>query len=204
MLDKFRRERVDHFYGACFIQNHVMVVMESAPCGPLVDCIKKRREPDDRIKTKLMLDAVRGLEYLHVNEFLHTDIKRDNVLVFSLDGVVDVFGKLTDFGSSRNINLLMTNMTFTKGVGTPTYMAPEILNKEKYKNAADVFLFGVMLYECFQWARRTGRRSSSIPGTLCHSSTLENAKPDLLVCETMPRSACRSAPSPALVSPSEF
>ena len=65
--------------------------------------------------------------------------------------MLDVNGKLTDFGSSRNINLLMTNMTFTKGVGSPTYMAPEVLNKEKYKSAADVFSFGVMLYECFTW-----------------------------------------------------
>ena len=45
----------------------------------------------------------------------------------------------------------MTNMTFTNGVGSPTYMAPEVLNKAKYKKAADVFSFGVMMYECFKW-----------------------------------------------------
>ena len=93
----------------------------------------------------------KGLECLHRNGVLHRDIKPDNVLVFSFDLVLDVNGKLTDFGSSRNINLLMTNMTFTKGVWTPTYMAPEVLNKEKYKKAADVFSFGVMLYQCIVW-----------------------------------------------------
>ena len=98
-----------------------------------------------------MRSAARGLEYLHANGVLHRDIKPDNVLVFSLDEVISVNGKLTDFGSSRNINMLMTNMTFTKGVGSPTYMAPQVLNKEKYKKTADVYLFGVTMYECFMW-----------------------------------------------------
>ena len=63
-----------------------------------------------------MLDAARVLEYLHANGIMHRDIKPDNVLVFSLDEELTVNGKLTDFGSSRNINMLRTNMTFTKGV----------------------------------------------------------------------------------------
>ena len=151
MLDKFRCDQMVHFYGACFIPNHVMMVTEYAPCGSLADCIKKRQEPSEGVKVKLMLDAAKGLAYLHSNGILHRDIKPDNVLVFSLDEVMTVNGKLTDFGSSRNVNMLMTNMTFTKGVGTPTYMAPEILNKEKYKKPADVFSFGVMLFECFKW-----------------------------------------------------
>ena len=151
MLDKFRCDQIVHFYGACVIPNHIMMVTEFAPCGSLADSSKKRSEPSDNIKAKLMLDAARGLAYLHGNGILHRDIKPDNVLVFSLDEVLTVNGKLTDFGSSRNVNLLMTNMTFTKGIGTPNYMAPEILNKEKYKKAADVYSFGVMLFECFKW-----------------------------------------------------
>ena len=71
-----------------------------------------------------MLDTAKGLTYLHTNGILHLDIKPDNVLVFSLDEIITVNGKRTDFGSIRNVNTLMTNMTFTKGVGTPVYMAP--------------------------------------------------------------------------------
>ena len=118
-LNKSRRDQLFHFFRACTSPNHVMLVTEFAPCGSLWDCIKKRAEPDDRVKAKVMLDAARGLAYLHSNGILHRDIKPHNILVFSLDDIITVNGKLTDFGSSRNINMGTTEMTFTKGIGTP-------------------------------------------------------------------------------------
>ena len=66
-----------------------------------------------------MLDAALGLAYLHAKGVLHRDIKPDNVLVFALDEVLAVNEKLTDFGSSQNVNTLMTDMTFTLRVGSP-------------------------------------------------------------------------------------
>ena len=151
MLDKFRCDQIVHFYGACVVPDHVMLVTEFAPCGSLMDCIKARAAPPKRITAKVLLDAARGLAYLHANGILHRDIKPDNVLVFSLDDIITVNGKLTDFGSSRNINAMMTNMTFTKGIGTPVYMAPEILDRQKYKTPADMYSFGVTMYAAFRW-----------------------------------------------------
>ena len=110
-----------------------------------------------------MLDAAKGLEYLHANGVLHRDIKPDNVLVFALDEVIGVNGKLTDFGSSRNINALMTNMTFTKGIGSPNYMAPEILNQEKYKKPADIFSFAITMLETLKWAPAYPRADFKFP-----------------------------------------
>ncbi|ELP89915.1 protein serine/threonine kinase, putative [Entamoeba invadens IP1] len=151
MLDKFRNDFVIHFYGACYIPSHICMVTEFAEHGSLADMIYKEKEIDLKMKIKFMLDCGRGVAYLHENGILHRDIKPDNILVITLEKNIKANGKLTDFGSSRNINMLMTNMTFTKGVGTPKYMAQEILNKQHYKKSADVFSLAVTFYETLVW-----------------------------------------------------
>ncbi|EMD47540.1 serine/threonine kinase, putative [Entamoeba histolytica KU27] len=149
MLDKFRNDYIVHFYGAVFIPNKICMVMEFAEYGSLEDLIKKRSNNplSMELRMKIMLDAAKGIEYLHSNGILHRDIKPDNILVVSLEENIKVNGKLTDFGSARNVNLMLSNMTFTKGIGSPTYMAPEILNKKKYEKPADIYSFSISLYQ---------------------------------------------------------
>ncbi|ELP85451.1 protein serine/threonine kinase, putative, partial [Entamoeba invadens IP1] len=153
MLDKFRCDYIIHFYGACVIKSEFCLVTEYAEYGSLKDFILKESETkiSKQMKIKICIDASRGIQYLHSNGILHRDVKPDNILLVSLEYNLIANAKLTDFGTSRNINMLMTNMTFTKGVGTPIYMAPEILLKEKYKKSADIYSFGITLFECFGW-----------------------------------------------------
>ncbi|ELP89040.1 protein serine/threonine kinase, putative [Entamoeba invadens IP1] len=153
MLEKFRSEYIVYFYGAVLVRKRLAIVTEYAPYGSLMDLMKKKREAPicEKMKRKIVYDGTKGIMYLHMNDILHRDIKPDNLLVVSLESNIAVNAKLTDFGSSRNINMLMTNMTFTKGIGTPVYMAPEILNKQKYKKPADIFSFAITMYECFGW-----------------------------------------------------
>ena len=127
------------------------MVTEYATYGSLQDMIKKGKKIEKKMRVKILIDAARGIEYLHNNGILHRDIKPDNILVTTIDPKENVHGKLTDFGSSRNINLMMTNMTFTKAIGTPKYMSPEVLNKEKYTKSADVYSYAITMYECLNW-----------------------------------------------------
>ncbi|ELP86704.1 protein kinase domain containing protein, partial [Entamoeba invadens IP1] len=155
MLDKFRSDYIVHFYGAVFIPNKICMVTEFAQFGSLHDLMKHKKSEliENKIKIKIVLDAAYGISYLHSNGILHRDIKPDNILVVALDFDQKVNAKLTDFGSSRNINMMMTNMTFTKGIGTPVFMAPEVIMSQKYKISADVYSFAVTMYECFAWSR---------------------------------------------------
>ncbi|ELP84403.1 serine/threonine protein kinase HT1, putative [Entamoeba invadens IP1] len=165
MLDKFRSEYIVHFYGAVLIPNKICMVTEFAHFGSLQDLILNVNNEQIKMnmRLKMILDASEGILYLHENGILHRDIKPDNILVFSLDLNDKANAKLTDFGSARNINLLMTNMTFTKGIGTPKYMAPEILEGLKYTKSSDVFSFGITMYEVFGWCDAYPKQSFKFP-----------------------------------------
>ncbi|ELP92380.1 serine/threonine protein kinase, putative [Entamoeba invadens IP1] len=154
MLDKFRCDYIVHFYGAVFFPNKICMVTEFAEFGSVCDMLKNKdaKDVDMKLRIKMCFDAAKRLSYLHKNGILHRDIKPDNVLLFSLNPNDVVNGKLTDFGSSRNINMMMTNMTFTKGIGTPKYMAPEVLNKEKYKMPCDIYSLAISFFEIIGWA----------------------------------------------------
>ncbi|GAB1228268.1 hypothetical protein ENUP19_0389G0001 [Entamoeba nuttalli] len=153
MLDKFRDEYIIQFYGAVFIHNKICMVTEYAEYGSIQDIINKRNitEIPKKIRIKFLIDGAKGISYLHSNGILHRDIKPDNFLVVSLDDSIEVNCKLTDFGSARNINLMMTNMTFTKGIGTPKYMAPEVLNREHYKMQSDIYSFSITMLQVITW-----------------------------------------------------
>ncbi|EKE41936.1 hypothetical protein ENUP19_0082G0082 [Entamoeba nuttalli] len=153
MLDKFRSEYIVHFYGAVLIPTKVCMVTEFAKYGSVNDYKKKYKEKpfNRKLKIKVLIDAAKGISYLHNNGIIHRDIKPDNLLLFSLEYPATINAKLTDFGSSRNINMMMTNMTFTKAVGTPIFMAPEILNRKHYKMPADIYSFAITMLEIITW-----------------------------------------------------
>ncbi|ELP91924.1 protein serine/threonine kinase, putative [Entamoeba invadens IP1] len=153
MLDKFRSPYIVHFYGAVVIPNKICMVTEFAQYGSLQSLkdVNTKASEAYSIRYKLLLDASKGIEYLHNNEVLHRDIKPDNILVFSLVPNEKTNAKLTDFGSSRNINAFTQNKTFTKGIGTPIYMAPEVLQGIKYGYGADVYSFAITMFEIDVW-----------------------------------------------------
>jgi serine/threonine protein kinase len=84
---------------------------------------------------------VSGMIYIHSCEVIHRDLKPSNIL-FDDDHRV----RIADFGSSRLYEL---DITMTRSVGTPLYMAPEcfIGRSPKYTPKVDVFSFGLILYE---------------------------------------------------------
>ncbi|KAI0558227.1 Protein kinase [Gracilaria domingensis] len=89
---------------------------------------------------KLALGAARGLAYLHGQQppVLHLDLKTSNILISS-----GWDAKLGDFGLSRSIDNIENNWFY----GTMQYAAPEILEANKFTTAADVYSFGICLWE---------------------------------------------------------
>ncbi|OQR93375.1 protein kinase [Achlya hypogyna] len=89
-------------------------------------------------KRDVVANVAMGLAYLHERSIIHRDVKARNVLLDSTKGT-----KLTDFGVSK----IDVQATMTIGVGTYRWMAPEVLQENRYTIAADVYSFGVLMSE---------------------------------------------------------
>ena len=94
----------------------------------------------------------RGLDELHAREILHRDVKPSNVL---LDG--EGTAALTDFGLARAAD--STRLTADGQIlGTPHYLAPELIEGREATRQSDVYALGCVLYECLAGAPPFGDR----------------------------------------------
>ena len=141
-------------YFECFIKpptnkpGEMWIVMEYCEGGSMTDLIEAARGtmlPEDCIRA-VCASIVLGLEYLHgVANVCHRDIKCGNVLLTD-DGHV----KLADFGVSAELsNTMNKRKTF---VGSPYWMAPEVIRESHYDGRADVWSLGITAIEMAEGA----------------------------------------------------
>jgi hypothetical protein len=145
------------------------------------------------VQLQLALDIARGMEYIHGLHTLHRDLKSGNVLVTDTwRAKVADFGSMgsilgmqqrqqkggsavvpwseemasTRFGNSQTVQS-GSDLTLTRGIGTPLYMSPEVLRGDKYGQAADVWRY----VEVFFFLPILGERRGG--DSFTHSSTFE-------------------------------
>ena len=87
-----------------------------------------------------MKQLVEAIKYLHANKIVHRDLKPENILLAKA-GEDKI--KISDFGLSRIVGeqSLIQSM-----VGTPQYLAPEVLSAPEYNKSVDIWSLGVVLF----------------------------------------------------------
>ncbi|GBG71986.1 hypothetical protein CBR_g10925 [Chara braunii] len=152
VVDQFRAEvrtlcRVRHpnlilFMGFCTSPPNLCIVSEFMRKGSLYNILAKYGPMEPAKQMAVAIAVARGMTYLHSRNppIFHHDLKSPNILVDDLWRI-----KICDFGLARVKRHTRGVTSF--GSGTPAWMAPEVLLEEKYDESADVYSYGVVLWE---------------------------------------------------------
>ena len=141
ILKQIDNENVMKLYDVIDTPSNLYLVLEYINGINLLEIIKNEKYhflKEERAK-KIFLQVVKGISYCHKKNIFHRDIKLENILVLKDDTI-----KIIDFGFGIKCNKDTYQKLFC---GTPSYMPPEIVKKEKYIACySDIWSLGVLFY----------------------------------------------------------
>ncbi len=151
------------------------IVMEYCQYGDLNKCFKEQYHRVEREidRLDLMVQFLKGVEFLHRNNMVHRDLKPANILVTdNPDHPEQLIAKISDFGSSKVLDPENSTMYSTTAVGTKLFKAPEFfgLRKIEYTRKVDSFSAGLTCLAMLQPLDDRGKLHPRIEGELVDAS----------------------------------
>ena len=144
ILSKLDHPNIMKIYEVIESSKYYYILCELLTGGELFDLILKEQKFDEKTCAKYLRDLLSGIFYCHRNNFVHNDIKPENLLLESKEK--DAKLKLIDFGIARSFGKApLTGRFGTVIFNQKFYMAPEIFS-DKYNEKIDIWSAGVLLF----------------------------------------------------------
>ncbi|TRY94182.1 hypothetical protein DNTS_028356 [Danionella cerebrum] len=133
--------RVVNLHAVYETDHDIVLMLEFAAGGEIFDhCMSEELLPEVQV-TRLIRQMLEGIHLLHQSSVVHLDLKPQNILLTNLTPLGDI--KIVDFGLARRLG---SAGELREILGTPEYVAPEILNYEPITTATDLWSVGVITY----------------------------------------------------------
>ncbi|OWZ14346.1 STE/STE11/CDC15 protein kinase [Phytophthora megakarya] len=139
LLRKLNHENIVKYHDTIKTHGNLYIVLEYMENGSLAQFIKKFGSLSETLVAMYITQVLRGLAYLHEQGVLHRDVKGANILT-TKDGLV----KLADFGVAIKLN---ETQKANSVVGSPYWMAPEVIEMAGWSSASDIWSVGCTIIE---------------------------------------------------------
>ena len=142
-LSKLRHPNIIAYYGYLLddqsLTTITTIVTELAENGDLKSYLRSSTDPlTDDLSRKWIIEAARGIQYLHQKGVVHRDVKSANYLIMSENTL-----QLGDFGLAKELDDTMS----TVSDGTVRWMAPEVIQDLKRSKRSDVYSYVIVVWE---------------------------------------------------------
>ncbi len=120
----------------------VSIILEYVENGSLLHTLKAFGNFPEKLVASYVVKILEGLNYLHEQNVVHCDLKAANILTTKNGNV-----KLSDFGVSLNLKAVKKMGNKNDAIGTPNWMAPEVIELKGVTTAADIWSLGCTIIE---------------------------------------------------------